>query len=96
MMRPGGQSQFSAHLVAQAAEAPAISTTLAFILANPGDALTVTGRVRDSNTQFGLGCGSFPGLPGFHGGRRARCSRTLREHLEHIGLHLMLDGQVAF
>ncbi|WP_425071002.1 GlxA family transcriptional regulator [Sagittula sp. S175] len=42
MMRPGGQSQFSAHLVAQAAEDPAINATLEFILANPGDALTVT------------------------------------------------------
>ncbi len=42
MMRPGGQSQFSAHLLAQAAEDPAINATLAFILANPGDALTVT------------------------------------------------------
>jgi transcriptional regulator GlxA family with amidase domain len=42
MMRPGGQSQFSAHLVAQRAEDPAINTTLDFILANPGDPLTVT------------------------------------------------------
>ncbi len=42
MMRPGGQSQFSAHLVAQRAEDPAINATLAYILANPGDPLTVT------------------------------------------------------
>jgi AraC-like DNA-binding protein len=42
MMRPGGQSQFSAHLVAQRAEDPAINATLDFILANPGDPLTVT------------------------------------------------------
>lgn len=42
MMRPGGQSQFSAHLVAQRAEDPAINETLDFILANPRDALTVT------------------------------------------------------
>jgi len=42
MMRPGGQSQFSAHLVAQRAEDPAINATLELILANPGDPLTVT------------------------------------------------------
>jgi transcriptional regulator GlxA family with amidase domain len=42
MMRPGGQSQFSAHLVAQRAEDPAINATLEYILANPGDPLTVT------------------------------------------------------
>lgn len=42
MMRPGGQSQFSAHLVAQRAEDPAINAALAFILANPGEPLTVT------------------------------------------------------
>lgn len=42
MMRPGGQSQFSAHLVAQRAEDPAINATLEHILANPGDPLTVT------------------------------------------------------
>ncbi len=42
MMRPGGQSQFSAHLVAQRAEDPAINATLDHILANPGDPLTVT------------------------------------------------------
>jgi len=42
MIRPGGQSQFSAHLVAQRAEDPAINATLAFILANPRDPLTVT------------------------------------------------------
>ncbi|UWQ16392.1 GlxA family transcriptional regulator [Jannaschia sp. M317] len=43
MMRPGGQSQFSAHLVAQRAEDPAINATLEFILGNPGHPLTVTG-----------------------------------------------------
>lgn len=42
MIRPGGQSQFSAHLVAQRAEDPAINGTLAFILGNPGEPLTVT------------------------------------------------------
>lgn len=42
MMRPGGQSQFSAHLVAQTAQDPAINATLGHILAHPGDALTVT------------------------------------------------------
>ena len=42
MMRPGGQSQFSAHLVAQRAEDPAINATLGFILANPGEPHTVT------------------------------------------------------
>jgi transcriptional regulator GlxA family with amidase domain len=42
MMRPGGQSQFSAHLVAQRAEDPAINAALGHILANPGDPLTVT------------------------------------------------------
>ncbi|QIE43286.1 GlxA family transcriptional regulator (plasmid) [Rhodobacteraceae bacterium SC52] len=42
MMRPGGQSQFSAHLVAQRADDPAINATLDYILANPGDPLTVT------------------------------------------------------
>ena len=42
MMRPGGQSQFSAHLVAERAEDPAINTTLKYVLANPGDPLTVT------------------------------------------------------
>lgn len=42
MMRPGGQSQFSAHLVAQRAEDPAINASLAYILTNPGDPLTVT------------------------------------------------------
>ncbi len=42
MMRPGGQSQFSAHLVAQRAEDPAINATLEYILARPGDPLTVT------------------------------------------------------
>ncbi|MCB1333782.1 MAG: GlxA family transcriptional regulator [Roseivivax sp.] len=42
MMRPGGQSQFSAHLVAQRAEDPAINATLEYIMATPGDPLTVT------------------------------------------------------
>ncbi|MGR3513027.1 MAG: GlxA family transcriptional regulator [Paracoccaceae bacterium] len=42
MMRPGGQSQFSAHLVAQRAEDPAINDALSFILENPADTLTVT------------------------------------------------------
>lgn len=42
MMRPGGQSQFSAHLVAQAAEDPAINATLEHIAAHPGEDLTVT------------------------------------------------------
>jgi len=43
MMRPGGQSQFSAHLVAQNAEDPAINAALDHILQNPADSLTVTG-----------------------------------------------------
>ncbi|MFD0980125.1 GlxA family transcriptional regulator [Tropicimonas aquimaris] len=42
MMRPGGQSQFSAHLLARKAQDPAINETLDHILANPGDGLTVT------------------------------------------------------
>lgn len=42
MMRPGGQSQFSAHLVAQNAEDPAINAALEHILSNPGEPLTVT------------------------------------------------------
>lgn len=42
MMRPGGQSQFSAHLVAQLAEDPAINAALDYILTNPADPLTVT------------------------------------------------------
>lgn len=42
MMRPGGQSQFSAHLVAQKARDPAINATLEHVLANLGDPLTVT------------------------------------------------------
>ena len=42
MMRPGGQSQFSAHLVAQKAEDPVINETLSYILANLTDPLTVT------------------------------------------------------
>lgn len=43
MMRPGGQSQFSAHLIAQKANDPAINAALEFILKNPADPLTVTG-----------------------------------------------------
>ncbi|MBT8412817.1 MAG: GlxA family transcriptional regulator [Boseongicola sp.] len=43
MMRPGGQSQFSAHLVAQKAEDPAINAALDYILNNPAEPLTVTG-----------------------------------------------------
>ena len=42
MMRPGGQSQFSTHLIAQRAEDPAINDALSFILKNPSDPLTVT------------------------------------------------------
>lgn len=42
MMRPGGQSQFSAHLVAQRAEDPAINASLSYILGNTADPLTVT------------------------------------------------------
>ena len=42
MMRPGGQSQFSAHLVAQRAEDPAINAILDHILSAPEAALTVT------------------------------------------------------
>lgn len=43
MMRPGGQSQFSAHLIAQRAEDSAINDALSFILENPAEPLTVTG-----------------------------------------------------
>lgn len=42
MMRPGGQSQFSAHLVAQKAKDPAINDTLDHILAHLEGNLTVT------------------------------------------------------
>lgn len=42
MMRPGGQSQFSAHLVAQKAEDPAINAILDHILANLSEVLNVT------------------------------------------------------
>ncbi|MGV6820986.1 MAG: GlxA family transcriptional regulator, partial [Parvularcula sp.] len=42
MMRPGGQSQFSAQLVAQKAEDPAINQTLEFVLQNLTEPLTVT------------------------------------------------------
>ncbi|MEL6840407.1 MAG: GlxA family transcriptional regulator [Pseudomonadota bacterium] len=55
MMRPGGQAQFSAHLVAQKAEDPAIDDTLQHILAHPGEPLTVTAlaaRVNLSERTF--------------------------------------------
>ena len=42
MMRPGGQSQFSAHLVAQRAEDPAINETLDYILGNLSEPLNIT------------------------------------------------------
>ena len=42
MMRPGGQSQFSSHLIAQRAEDPAISKALDYINSAPRDPLTVT------------------------------------------------------
>lgn len=42
MMRPGGQSQFSAHLIAQKADDPVINETLAFILSHLKEPLTVT------------------------------------------------------
>lgn len=42
MMRPGGQSQFSAHLIAQRAEDPAIDNTLKYVLGKLSDPLTVT------------------------------------------------------
>lgn len=42
MMRPGGQSQFSAHLVAQKAEDPVINATLDYVLNNLTEPLTVT------------------------------------------------------
>lgn len=42
MMRPGGQSQFSAHLVAQKAEDPVINATLDYVLAHLTESLTVT------------------------------------------------------
>lgn len=48
MMRPGGQSQFSAHLVAQRAKDPVINATLKHILANPGEPLTVTALAADA------------------------------------------------
>jgi transcriptional regulator GlxA family with amidase domain len=41
MMRPGGQTQFSANLIAQKAEDPRIGETLDHILANSVDDLTV-------------------------------------------------------
>ena len=55
MMRPGGQSQFSAQLIAQRAEDPAISKALDYIKATPGDPLTVTAlaaRVHLSERTF--------------------------------------------
>ncbi|MCR9193319.1 MAG: DJ-1/PfpI family protein [Hyphomonas sp.] len=42
MMRPGGQSQFSAHLVAQKAEDPVINETLEYVLGHLTEPLTVT------------------------------------------------------
>lgn len=42
MMRPGGQTQFSANLIAQTADDPRISETLHYILENCGSDLTVT------------------------------------------------------
>lgn len=42
MMRPGGQSQFSAHLVAQKAEDPIINETLDYVLGHLSEPLTVT------------------------------------------------------
>ncbi|AKH43921.1 transcriptional regulator GlxA family with amidase domain [Altererythrobacter atlanticus] len=42
VMRPGGQTQFSANLLAQKAEDPAIGKTLEYILSNLGQPLTVT------------------------------------------------------
>ncbi|KAJ55803.1 AraC family transcriptional regulator [Actibacterium mucosum KCTC 23349] len=42
MIRPGGQSQFSAHLVAEKAEDPAIHDVMQYILKTPSDPLTVT------------------------------------------------------
>ncbi len=42
MMRPGGQSQFSAHLVAQKAEDPVINDTLTYVLGHLSEGLTVT------------------------------------------------------
>ena len=42
MMRPGGQTQFSAHLVAQKAEDPVINSTLDYVLGHLTDTLTVT------------------------------------------------------
>lgn len=42
MMRPGGQSQFSAHLVAQKAKNTVINNTLTYVLGHLGDGLTVT------------------------------------------------------
>lgn len=42
MMRPGGQSQFSAHLVAQRAEDPVINATLDYVLSHLKESLSVT------------------------------------------------------
>ncbi len=42
MMRPGGQSQFSAHLVAQKATDPTINDTLEYVLGHLKEPLTVT------------------------------------------------------
>ena len=49
MMRPGGQSQFSAHLLAQKANDPAVAQTLDYILNNPTEDLTVTHLAARSN-----------------------------------------------
>ncbi|MCP5145562.1 MAG: GlxA family transcriptional regulator [Gammaproteobacteria bacterium] len=42
MMRPGGQSQFSAHLVAQQADDPAINAALSYLLKHLTEPLTVS------------------------------------------------------
>lgn len=42
MMRPGGQSQFSAHLIAQRAEDPVINSTLDYVLGHLEEPLSVT------------------------------------------------------
>ncbi len=42
MMRPGGQSQFSAHLIAQKAEDPIINSTLEYVLGHLTEPLNVT------------------------------------------------------
>jgi transcriptional regulator GlxA family with amidase domain len=42
MMRPGGQTQFSAHLIAQRAEDPVINSTLDYVLGHLDQPLSVT------------------------------------------------------